>query len=121
MFRDIQKTIICALELVYAHKVCLLKALAFPSIATTVLLLTKPDKPGLLYTLIIVLLMWALYTILAVNTHRTILLGPQSIPDWGIYVPGGRELTFAFYTFILALIIDSCVFSVFYSTDWNCY
>ena len=105
MFRDIQKTIICALALVIEHKICLIKVLAFPGIATTVILLTKPENPGMLYVITVMLLMWVIYTVLAINTHRTILLGPQSVPDWGIYVPGERELSFAYNGFILGLFM----------------
>lgn len=46
-----------------------------------------------------------IYTILAITTHRIILLGPDSVSEWGIYMPRKREIYFVFYSIGLGLLM----------------
>ncbi|MEJ2407024.1 MAG: hypothetical protein P8171_22620 [Candidatus Thiodiazotropha sp.] len=45
------------------------------------------------------------YTVLAINTHRVMLLGASSVPKWGLARPTKRELRFVFQMIGLGLII----------------
>ena len=66
--------------------------------------------------------------IIAVTTHRVILLGPDSVPVWGIYKPSIREFYFAVNALGLAIISYLSVLAVMVSflgsffakpTEWN--
>ena len=46
-----------------------------------------------------------LYAVLAITTHRIILLGPESISEWGVYVPRKREFYFVLYSIGLGLLM----------------
>jgi hypothetical protein len=64
-----------------------------------------PDAPSsirnfLLYGVIELLA----YTVLAINTHRILLLGSGSVTKWGIAKPTKREFKFIFQFIILGLI-----------------
>jgi hypothetical protein len=54
---------------------------------------------------VLLLLKIVFYTLIAVTTHRIILLGPESVSIWGIYKWGRRETYFALYVLLLALVM----------------
>ena len=46
-----------------------------------------------------------LYTVIAITTHRLILLGPDSVSQWGIFLWRKREFRFALYVVLLIIIL----------------
>lgn len=44
------------------------------------------------------------YAVIAINTHRILLLGPDSVPKWGIAIPTKRELAFLGYMLFPVLL-----------------
>ena len=54
---------------------------------------------------VLLILRIVFYTLIAVTTHRIILLGPEAVSIWGIYKWGRRETSFALYVLLLALIM----------------
>jgi len=46
-----------------------------------------------------------LYVLIAITTHRILLLGPESVSKWGVSMPGKRELFFILYSIGLAICL----------------
>lgn len=99
------KIVAGALMLVYARRSTLLKALLLPFIMLLGLdaasyYATSSYMPWLLYIPEL-----AVYTVFAIIIHRVILLGPESVPKWGMRFWALRELYFLFH--LIALTIAS--------------
>ena len=50
------------------------------------------------------------YIILEITVHRIILLGPQSVSEWGVYMPGRREFDFLMYSIGISLCMIPFIF-----------
>ena len=67
------------------------------------LLTSEFSSPVVLTAKVLVLLLFMSMAI--INIHRVFLLGPGSVPRWGLYWPGRRELRFSLYLFISLIIL----------------
>ncbi len=101
----IRRTLLGAIGYVYFYKIQFLKILAFPFIFFSVYYLTVSENSNIIFSWIILLTSWIIYTQVAVSTHRIILLGPNAVPNWGIYLPTFRELHFFMTSFILGIMM----------------
>ncbi|WP_345971400.1 hypothetical protein WCX72_05990 [Sulfurimonas sp. HSL1-6] len=55
---------------------------------------------------------WIIYIMVAISTHRILILGEDSIPKWGLYKFTKREWSFMFNGFLLGLLMMFVAFSV---------
>ena len=104
---------------VYAFRVQLSKALLFPFILSVLLDIISVSMSNIYISVIYSILSLMIKTIFAVTTHRMILLGPDSVPEWGTAKWSSRETAFilyllalAFMIFIISIIIQVPVFGV---------
>ena len=94
VIKDIQRTITGAFAYVYEYRKIFAKALLIP-ITVLVTLESIPFQGGLSVQILLHAVMpFFIYIIMAITTHRIILLGPESVSEWGLYVPKQRELYF---------------------------
>ena len=100
---DIKRTIWGAFGYVYVYRTPFAKALLVP-IAILVILGAIPiQEPGSALMVLLTILPLFIYTLLAITTHRIILLGPESVPEWGVYIPRKREFHFVLYSIGMGL------------------
>lgn len=100
---DIKRTIWGAFGYVYVYRTPFAKALLVP-IAILVILGAIPiQEPGSTLMVLLTILPLFIYTLLAITTHRIILLGPESVPEWGVYIPRKREFHFVLYSIGMGL------------------
>ncbi len=64
--------------------------------------LAGPEMGGGLMVLLSLLYL-VVYAVIAVITHRVILLGPESVAEWGLSLPQKREFDFILYSIGLGL------------------
>ena len=107
---QIKRTLVGAIGYVYHYKVQFFKILIFPFLFFTIYYLIATVVDSAAFTWGIIFAAWIIYTQIAVVTHRMILLGPNSVPNWGIYVPTRREFHFFITSFILGLIMIPVAF-----------
>lgn len=86
------------------YKHVLLKVLLIPIVVifTAEAVLQQGSSYGLLLLLIFICL--CMYALIALNTHRVILLGSHSVSGWGVSIPKKRELYFLLHFIGLLLI-----------------
>ena len=104
---DIRKVLIGAFGYVYEYKVELTKALLFPFIIMILLGLYEPESETINWSYYFVTALGSIfmYVVIAITTHRIILLGPSSVSQWGLYTPTKRELYFLLYGIGIAIIM----------------
>ena len=100
---SIKRTILGAFGYVYEYRETFAKALLIPIIILIALETIPFPEVGLTPTILLAITSLFIYTILAITTHRIILLGPKSVPEWGMYFPQKRELNFILYSIALVL------------------
>ena len=104
-----KKVIVGALASVLAELPVLVKALAIPGIIFLVLKffpVTEISETGAIVFAIVSLL---LHTVFAITTHRIIMLGPESMPEWGLRSWSKRETRFLGYLLVFILMISVLV------------
>lgn len=104
-----KKVIVGALASVLAELPVLVKALAIPGIIFLVLKffpVTDISQAGAIVFAIVSLL---LHTVFAITTHRIIMLGPESMPEWGLRSWSKRETRFLGYLLVFILMISVLV------------
>lgn len=102
------KIVTGALMLVYVHRSILLKALLFPFLMLLALDAVSYSVASSYMTWLLYIPELAVYTVFAIIIHRVILLGPESVPKWGIRFWSLRELYFLFH--LIAITIVSMAF-----------
>lgn len=103
---NIQKAIWGAFGYLYEYRASFIKALLIP-VSMLVVLDFFPKKylaTSLSFALFVIV-SWFIYSIIAITTHRIILLGPESVKEWGIYIPGKRESKFILYSIGVGLLM----------------
>ena len=109
MKEDIQKIILGALGYLYEYRIVYSKAFIVHFILIVIINFAIPESASGLIFVIAIICSAFVYTLVAIITHRSILIGPSSFPMWGIYMPTGRELSFLFHGigigFICILIV----------------
>ena len=101
---SIKRVLVGALASVMSEAVPLGKSLLGPALIYLTLNLIPGElmAGGLIFVLAVASL--ALHTIVAITTHRIVMLGPDSIPEWGIRSWSMRETRFAKYAALLILM-----------------
>ena len=102
---DIKRTIWGAFGYVYEFRKPFSKALLLPIIILSVLGVIPVQEHGFALMVLLTILPLFIYTVLAITTHRIILLGPDSVSEWGVYVPRKREFHFILYSVGLGLLM----------------
>ncbi|MEW8442241.1 MAG: hypothetical protein AB2689_29195 [Candidatus Thiodiazotropha taylori] len=102
---DIKRTIWGAFAYVYEHRRPFAKALSIPVFMLVLFGVLVVEVTNSVVLILLVIVPWYIYTLLAITTHRIILLGPGSVSEWGIYVPRKREFDFFFYTIALSIMM----------------
>ena len=104
----ISRLIFDALETVGRHWLALIRVTAIPG-----LLIGFPLAAGILtaspmlvvpYMLMVIPMM----VMMGITLHRFVLLGPQSVPHWGLAPLGRREIRFARALLLFMLILSPC-------------
>ncbi|MCG8084078.1 MAG: hypothetical protein AB2689_23440 [Candidatus Thiodiazotropha taylori] len=102
---DIKRTLWGAFGYVYEYRKPFAKALFFPVSILVALGALSIQEPNSVLMVVLVILPWVIYTILAITIHRIILLGPNSVSEWGVYTPGKREAYFILHSIGLSLFM----------------
>ncbi|WP_423896790.1 hypothetical protein [Candidatus Pelagadaptatus aseana] len=102
---DAGKAITGAAYSVYYYRSALLKALLFPFIVYIVFELAYGANVHPVANFIFGVLSILIHVNVAITTHRMLLLGPDSVPEWGINRWSKRETLFAFHMLFLILLL----------------
>ena len=94
------------------NKLSLVKALVTPICVTNVLYIIIFHVPYSIPRIIVGSYLIFQYLIIAVTTHRIILLGPTSVPEWGIFKITIREMYFAIHFVIISLVVILIAYGV---------
>jgi len=94
-----------AIGLVYESRAVLSKALLVPFALYMLLDAISALKLAVPVTYAVFILNVAVQTVFAITTHRVLLLGPGSVPKWGLYKLSKRELYFVAHLLGLGLIL----------------
>jgi hypothetical protein len=90
---------------VYYYKRVLAKALFIPfSLYLMIDIVTYYHPDGPLYVLVVIV-STLIHAIFAITTHRVMLLGPESISEWGLPKWTWRETRFVFYMIGIVLAV----------------
>ena len=107
---NIKKIILGVFGYMYMFRISFVKALFIPITILVILGYISIDQSELKLVIPLDILSTFIYIIIAITTHRIILLGPNSIPEWGIYIPRKRELHFTIYFIGLSLLTIPFIF-----------
>ncbi|MEM8767003.1 MAG: hypothetical protein AAGE43_06150, partial [Pseudomonadota bacterium] len=102
---DTGKVIAGALVFVAERRARFAKALAIPFVVYCSLDFAYLLNPGAVGEALVAFLELLAQTVLAISTHRLLLLGDDSIPDWGLTSWGKRELYFVMHLFLVMLCL----------------
>ena len=119
---NIKRIIWGAFGYVYVLGTVFIKALLIPIAALIILDIIFAGQSERKSTGALVGLSVFIHTIIAITTHRIILLGPNSIPEWGIYIPRKREFYFAIHliglgVFMIPVSLTIILLSLFMPTS----
>ena len=104
-----KKVIVGALASVLAELPVLVKALAIPGGIFLVLKFLPVEEITQTTAIMFALASLFLHTVFAITTHRIVMLGPDSMPDWGLRSWSKRETRFLGYLLIFILMISVLV------------
>lgn len=96
---------------VFENKTALMKALLIPLIClilTNILLTTYPESFPI--SIFGIIMLTTINITIAIVTHRILLLGQNSVPTWGQFAFGGRELSFLIASFLIVIICIPIMF-----------
>lgn len=104
-----KKVIVGALASVLAELPTLVKALALPGAIFLVLKFLPVEEITPWVAVMFGLASLLLHTVFAITTHRIVMLGPDSVPEWGLRSWSKRETRFVGYLLILVLMLSVLV------------
>lgn len=78
--------------------------LAVPTVGYCLLGIAEDADNNSLFSLAIIFLGLVFYVVIAVTTHRLVLLGPQSVSKWALFSWAGREIKFFLYALSLMAV-----------------
>jgi hypothetical protein len=108
---NLKRAVIGAFGYIYEYKSALAKALLLPLLLMVAISYLELQSSNFSILIILMVVSMFIYAIFAITTHRIILLGPQSVPTWGMYKLTKREARFVLYAIGLGLL--TVPFSVF--------
>lgn len=106
------KVIYEALLIVWSNKYRLLQALTYPIILNIILVLSKAIiKPDNIFSeLVFSLFDCIIYSLIAITTHRIVLIGEKSLPTWGVKKITIREIIFIALIIMLTFLSELASF-----------
>ena len=104
-----KKVIVGALASVLAELPVLVKALTIPGIVFLILKFWPIENISQMGAVMFAIASLLLHTVFAITTHRIIMLGPDSMPEWGLRSWSKRETRFLGYLLIFVLMISVLV------------
>lgn len=105
--------ILGTLGYVFEYRRILVRALFVPFALYMTLDAINLYQPDAVASFLLGILSLMVQTIFAITTHRVMLLGPQSIPSWGVLGWSRRETLFALHMIGLSLILMPLAFLVY--------
>ena len=102
---EFKKIVLGAFGYIFQYKKELAKALFVPFVIYVALDFSVLIRPNPFGAFFIGVLSIGIQTIFAITTHRMVLLGPASVPNWGVYTWSKRETFFALHLIGLAIIL----------------
>ncbi|WP_041521842.1 hypothetical protein [Gilvimarinus agarilyticus] len=102
---DFKKVFAGAVFSLLQQRLVLAKALLLPMVAYLVLGFVSYLEAGIMLQVFVWLLSTVVEVLIAVTTHRIVLLGAGSVPAWGIFVPTAREWWFLLYLLGLTVLM----------------
>ena len=117
---EIKRIILATFGYVYEYRKHLAKALLFPVVIIVALGAIPIHETGLALVAFQAIFSLIIASVLAITTHRIILLGPNYVSEWGVYIPGKREFYFVLYSVGLGILmmIPLMVFSLIPIVGW---
>ena len=102
---DILKVFFGAFNVVLHNKTALFKALLIPFILLVIVdFSTFNFETHIVGSILLLFVNFILHTMIAVTTHRIILLGKESVPEWGRFF-SMRDLRFILYSVGLVILM----------------
>ncbi len=102
---EIRRIILGAFGYVFEYKIAFAKALLIPILILLALGAIPFKEPGAALLILLIIISIFIYSVLAITTHRIILLGPESVSEFGVYLPRKRELSFILYSIGIGLCV----------------
>lgn len=102
------KVVVGAVLYLWHYRLPLLKALLVPFALMLVLELADRLHASSAVDLLSALVWLAVFAVFAITTHRIVLLGPGSVPPWGIGWWSKREWRFLLYLFGFTGLLLAC-------------
>ena len=111
----IRKILAGAFGYIYEYKTQLSKTLFIPLFIIAAIGLYESDPESFNWPIFVSAFTAEILisTIIAITTHRIILLGPSSVPEWGLFKLTKREFIFLLYSIGIGLIMFPIVFFTF--------
>lgn len=107
---EFKKVIAGVFYYIFKYRKTLAKTLAWPFSVLILLDVMEYLEFGILASIFIGIATVVIQTIFSITTHRVVLLGPESVPKWGLASWSKREAFFAFHLIGLYLIVVSLSF-----------
>lgn len=104
-----KRVIVGALATVLAELPTLAKALVGPGVIYLALAFYQPSEISSGIAVVLAVASLLLHTVFAVTTHRIVMLGSESVPEWGLRSWSRRETRFAGYVLALVFILGFLV------------
>jgi hypothetical protein len=102
---QIKRTLIGAIGYVYHYRYNFIRAIILPFIFLSIISFIEPEEYSFRHSFLVTVIEFIIYTQIAINTHRTILIGAEAARKWGLYIPSGRDLKFILYEIALLLML----------------
>ena len=106
---QISKVLEHSIREVVENRVNLSKALAIPFVILVADSFLNAEPTESISGLIFLLASIISYIWIAISTHRILLLGSSSVPEWGVYIPSKRDFCFFCYSLALSLLVTVVV------------
>ena len=102
---DFKKVLAGAIFSLSQQRLVLVRALLLPVFAYLLLGLVSYLELDIMLQALVGLLGMVVEVLIAVTTHRIVLLGAGSVPPWGIFFPSAREWWFLLYLLGLSVLM----------------
>lgn len=105
---DFTKVLAGAIFSIGNQRLVLAKALLIPFLLSVATDFLGYLVSGVASSVLTNTLSYVVFTVMSVTTHRVVLLGAESVPEWGIIWPKAREWWFFLYFIMFSLLMMLC-------------
>lgn len=102
---EFKKILFGAFYTVFRYRGHLARALLLPFVVLVAVEATAFWELPILVEWALLPLVWAIYAIFAITTHRVVLLGAESVPKWGVTSWSKRETYFILHLMGIGLVL----------------